>query len=244
MENYIYKIVICDDEEIFCRRIYTLLSQFARDQNENLSIRKYTSSSIFLEEINEAADLYFLDVRMPEHSGMELAAIIRAIHPDSTLIFVSSFDDAVFESIQYAPYRFIRKEHLDTEIKEAMASFIKQKNESDFILLLHTTTTDLMIPAKAITYVETAGHYLFFYDTKQHYTVRGKLSDYTDFLSPHAIHQISQSYLVNMRFISSYQTKKIMLYNNMELTISRHYQLSFKKKFLEYKRSLYHANCL
>ena len=162
-----YRIVICDDEIFFCNHIEKLLRKYTESLADDMDIQIYTSSDAFLEDIGKSADLYFLDIKMPGNSGLELANVIRSISPDSVIIFVSSLQDAVYESIQYSPFRFIRKEYLETELKEAMDAFFAIRKPTASILELHTSTGDIFIPAITIHYVETASHYLNFYTTRQ-----------------------------------------------------------------------------
>lgn len=236
-----YRVVICDDEEIFCRRIHDLVAQYTKELEDDVEIESYTGSVEFLKYIDECADLYFLDVKMPGNTGMELAKVIHSIYPMSSVVFVSSLSDAVYESIQYAPFRFIRKEYLDTEVREAVEAFFSARQQTDAVIKLHTATEDVFLPIIAIDYVETAGHYLKFHTRKQVYTVRGKLSDYSAFLSPHSIIQVSQSFLVNLRYITAYHNHKITLGDNNEIAISRPCRAVFKEAYLNYQRSYYHV---
>ena len=132
-----YRIVICDDEIFFCNHIEKLLRKYTESLADDMDIQIYTSSDAFLEDIGKSADLYFLDIKMPGNSGLELANVIRSISPDSVIIFVSSLQDAVYESIQYSPFRFIRKEYLETELKEAMDAFFAIRKPAASVLELH-----------------------------------------------------------------------------------------------------------
>lgn len=239
-----YRIVICDDEEIFCHQIHELVVKYTKELEKDMEIESYTGSDEFLKYIDKRADLYFLDIKMPGNTGMELAGVIQSIYPESSVVFVSSLQDAVYESIRYAPFRFIRKEYLETEIKEAVEAFFTAHKQMDTVVKLHTSTGDIFLPIITIDYVETAGHYLEFHTNKQVWTVRGKLADYVAFLSPHSIIQVSQSFLVSLRYVSSYHNHKITLGNDCEITISRSCRNMFREAYLNYQRSHYHVTVL
>lgn len=239
-----YKIVICDDEEIFCRQIHKLVAQYTSSHKIDAKAKCYTGSYEFLKYIDECADLYFLDIKMPGSTGMELAEGIHSIYPKSSIIFVSSLQDAVYESIRYAPFRFIRKEYMDTEIEESLDAFFTAHKKRNAVVKLHTSTGDIFLPIISIDYVETAGHYLKFHTQKQTCMVRGKLSDYVAFLLPHSIIQISQSFLISLRYVIKYYNHKITLGNKSEITISRPYRTTFRDAYLNYQRSHYHVTDL
>lgn len=46
---------------------------------------------------------------MPDVSGLEVAKKLRQKHLDIILIFISAYEQYVFESIEYNPFRYIRK---------------------------------------------------------------------------------------------------------------------------------------
>ena len=61
-------------------------------------------------------DLVFMDIDMPELSGIDIASQLRKNNQNSDLIFVSAHPHFVFEAIRYTPYRFIRKTNLKPTI--------------------------------------------------------------------------------------------------------------------------------
>ena len=80
--------------------------------------------------------MVFMDIDMPGLSGMETAALLRERNCNTTLIFVSSYEHFVFESIRYMPFRFIRKSLYQEEVPEALQSwFAIQSNQKQSITL-------------------------------------------------------------------------------------------------------------
>ena len=239
-----YRIVICDDEIFFCTHIRKVIEKYVEPLSIDIEIKSYTGSDDFIANIKEEADLYFLDIKMPGNSGLELAGVIRNISSDAKIIFVSSLSDAVYESIHYSPFRFIRKENIDRELTEALDAVFKVVPSSNSVIEVHTSHGDTFIPVNTIRYIETSNHYLNFFTPTETYTVRGKLSDYAPLLSPYAILQVNQSYLINLGYISAYHNHSITLKNNHTINISRSYRASFKEEFLKYQRSTYHVTVL
>lgn len=88
-----YKICICDDEAIFLDKIHRITQNFF-DAKVDADILTFSNSSIFADNI-PYAELYLLDVKMPEVSGMELARKIRSMDSKCSIIFISSLYEPV-----------------------------------------------------------------------------------------------------------------------------------------------------
>ena len=107
------RIAVCDDEVIFVRCLRDMVEALFEKQGMEFQCFVYTSApELIRAHRKEEFQLLFLDIDMPEMSGMELAAEIRAMNSAAALIFVSSHSDFVFESFQFQPFRFLRKEWL------------------------------------------------------------------------------------------------------------------------------------
>lgn len=113
------KIALCDDEESMVNLEKDKLIEMASYQS--LDIKTYTDSKLFLEELKkEDFHIICLDIEMPNVNGMELAREIRAMGKESLLIFITNYENKVFQSLHYTPFRFIRKRYLEKELEEAI----------------------------------------------------------------------------------------------------------------------------
>lgn len=74
-------------------------------------------------------DIVLLDIQMGEVSGFMLAEELYKITGGENIIFVSSMENLVFESIHFRPFRFVRKSHLEEELTEAVESWIQQNTK-------------------------------------------------------------------------------------------------------------------
>ena len=71
-------IGICDDDLIFSDYLQTKIEQFFANTNESISISLFSSGKQLLAMDFSSLDLIFLDIQMPEQSGLELASLLRA----------------------------------------------------------------------------------------------------------------------------------------------------------------------
>lgn len=82
-------------------------------------------------------DLIFLDIDMPNISGMEAAEILRDGDDEFDIIFITNKDEFVYDAIKFAPFRFIRKPKFDLEIEETLNDFLvkRKKNNERYMFL-------------------------------------------------------------------------------------------------------------
>ena len=115
------RIAIVDDEKIILNSIHKKIEKILYDLNVEFEIQDFTIGKIALKEITEKEfDIIFLDIDMPEVSGMEIAKIIRMQEENIDIVFITNKDELVYDAIKFAPFRFIRKSRFDEEIPEAL----------------------------------------------------------------------------------------------------------------------------
>lgn len=157
-----WTIAICDDDEIFLSRLEKQIRAELQQLNVVGEIVSYTDSEKLLETKLHQTEIFFLDIDMPEVTGMELAAKLEEQNPQAIVIFISNHEEAVFEAIHYKPFRFIRKAYLQAELSEALQSLKKQKEKRARFITLDVKEQQIVLPVKEIVYIESQAHYLLF----------------------------------------------------------------------------------
>lgn len=116
-----YHIFICDDEKRELGILREKLEICLQKQKKEYEIQEFSDGNRLLEELkHQIPQIIFLDIEMPDISGMELAEQIFSSHINTNIIFVTNRDELVFQAIHYQPFRFIRKDELDNELEEAI----------------------------------------------------------------------------------------------------------------------------
>ncbi len=84
------RVYIIDDHRLFVEGISTLLA----NENSFKLIGHSLSAKDFLKIIDEVnADVYLMDINMPEISGVELTRVLREKQPDAKIIALTMHDD-------------------------------------------------------------------------------------------------------------------------------------------------------
>ena len=133
------QIAIVDDDAGFTSSYRKIVENFFIENDVKYEIHYYTSAIKFKEiTSNLSFDLIFLDIDMPEITGFDIAIYLGEIQSEASIIFVSSHSHLVFQSIHYRPFRFLQKDHLLLQTREAVEAFcqLMKEDENSITLLL------------------------------------------------------------------------------------------------------------
>ena len=146
-KGYIY---ICDDDELFLKRLEKEIADWIEKEGENCILKVYSKGGELVSDIEKEAGLYMLDIDMPDVPGLQLAEQIRHKDLQATIIFVSNHGEMVFEAIRYAPFRFIRKERMGEELPEALMAWRKGREHHDCLMEIVTRQGIVYVQRKEI----------------------------------------------------------------------------------------------
>ena len=233
------RIAMCDDETMFLQTYQKKVSELFQEHNVDCKIDTYTDARRFLEDCEKTSyDLIFLDIDMPEMSGMELAAEIRAMNSAAALIFVSSHSDFVFESFQFQPFRFLRKEWLAEELPDAVKAYCENYAKSGQTARL--VLDDKRIVTKKlveVVYFFSIRHHIYLVTLEE--TAELSAREYTlekleEQFSRSGFLRIHKSYLLNYRYVyhigndtvelTPHRLKKLPLSHRRSAAVRKRYQ--------------------
>jgi DNA-binding LytR/AlgR family response regulator len=236
------RAAICDDDPLFMDMIKAKTYDYFMTAGQELDLSCYSSGTPLLLAEKEY-HLYLLDIVLPDFSGLELADLIRTRNPRCTIIFISNMHNAVYDSIRYAPLRFIRKENLDTELPEALEAFFQRykKSTDNLIVSFKEKDSEILLPVSKILYINSVGHYLEVHSVDGIHKSRGKISEYERILSDSWFCRASHGQLLNLRFISYLSGDFVILSNGLQVSLTRTYRSSFISSYMKYQRTVIHA---
>lgn len=237
------RIAIVDDNTAFISSFKEMVSAQFDKYNIVYSIETFSDSMLFQDTcLVEEFQLIFLDIDMPQLSGIQIASMLRKYGKHSALVFVSAYENFVFESIHYKPFRFIRKDFIQDEIPEAVKAYCEELSEQQEYLEFDTESRGtIKIPVSEIVYFYSLRHDLYIYmNTMQsvrlayrHYTIEELESR----MSAFGFLRVERSYLLNFRYIYQIGCPKTTLVSEVskkthdEVPVSRRRYSSVRKQY-------------
>lgn len=232
------QIAIVDDERAFLESYTHIVEKlFAKNRIEFVVQCFYKSEEFYHLLKRNYFDIVFLDIDMPEINGINLAADIRKLKLETTIIFVSSHSNLVFQSIHYAPFRFIQKDCLEDDTSEAIHAYCQQiKEKKNTIQLKIENGETYCFNLMQIQYFYSVRHDLFLVYSNKKIAKRLFPRVYTMDALGKMLHKkgfirIHKSYIVNFKYIHQIQSDKVLLFDNSTLPISRSNVANVKRQY-------------
>ncbi|MBQ8523676.1 MAG: LytTR family transcriptional regulator DNA-binding domain-containing protein [Clostridia bacterium] len=239
-------IALLDDEkEYICKARETvnmaLLDPCACDNEYN--IQSFTSSAELIEySADRQIDILILDIHMPEPSGIAVAEHFHAEHENTLIIFLSNYEEYVFYSFRFSPFRFVRKAYMEHELTEAVISAVDNLTPKQNYMEVTRGQSRQLVPYSKIMYIEKVKgkNYLTLYLADEALTLRQNISSLEKEMSAFGFTKISSGTLVNMKYIHKISGESMTLQDGTVLKISGGYGgrlKAVKEDFIKYMRS-------
>lgn len=226
-----HRVFICDDEEKILRDISLRVKKLLKDAD----IEKFSESGELLDRLREnSCQILLLDIDMPKMGGLEIAAELSALSPKPLLVFVTSHDELVYDSLQYHPFGFVRKGHLDSELPKILADCENELAAEERHFCFHTENSDFKLPLNDIIYFESEGNYLKLFAKSGEYRFRGTMGAVEGSLSGSGFVRVHKGFLVNQAEVKILRADKIELNSGASIPLGRSFADSAKKILMRY----------
>ena len=238
------RIGIVDDEKQERDQLKQALARFGAENGTELSVQEFDCAAVYLAAQDRDFDILYLDIDMPQMSGMELAEKIRETDQDVILIFCTNLQQFALNGYSVGALGFIVKPiqwysfHMYlTRALKALQKRAGQKATLPHIVVKDGTVTRLLDAAE-IAYVEVRQHDLLYNlcsgDGKTEIIKnRGSMQEIAAQLTPYGFVRCSASYLVNLRCITAVSRMNVYI-GGAALPIGRTYKDAFTEAFSRY----------
>ncbi len=229
------KIAVCDDDEKSINSMKFILRYFV---NEMIDVDIFRSGRDLMKRIDNQEDynIILLDIDMPGITGFDIARKVYSKSYGDNLIFVSNMENLVYESLEFRPFRFVRKKFLEEELPKAIRAWLDMYGESSHLEIIFNDIA-FRIRISDIVYIEVNGHALYIHTTENVYKVRKRMIDFEYLIDTSSFIRIHNSYLCNMMFIKSIESCRCILYNGQELRIAQKRLADCKKEYWKFVRT-------
>ncbi len=241
---------ICDDEPAVLDYLYAhILNEFKR-QGADIYIDKFTSGKVFLEAHKaEPYDVVFLDIRMPDIGGFDVATELRKLSEKVYIIFITTENTLVYDSFSFQPFDFIPKTPPSELSTDDSSSFLLQRISNVIARLLSRISTaktvclplpynqKITVNISDIQMIQSVRNYAeYVIAEREPVRIRAKLDDIESGLDRRLFARPHKSYIINMDHIKDIDSSNMIvkLKSGVIIPISKAYKHDFEAAYINF----------
>ena len=223
------EVAIVEDDDAERNRLLTYLKKYAEEKQLPFAFSAYTNAFDFLEE-KKVFDIAFLDIMMPNMTGMEAAEALRRHNRSTVIIFVTTMVQFAIKSYEVDALDYIVKPvsyaRLTMKLSKAMQVIASKEGGT---VVIHDTHGLVKQSTNDILYIEVSGHKLTYHTQQGVFAENGSLRDLEKMLAAYGFMRCNACYLVNPQHIRQLKTREllVLLSNGETLKISHARRKSF-----------------
>lgn len=226
--------MIIDDNFLFTQILQEQIEEVSKEFGLRIDIEIATDPLRCLEQ-KMIFDLYFIDVEMPQLSGIDLVRKLREKYINAEFIFVSAYDQYIRPSILVRPSAFIRKSYLRKDLEETFYYLQRDFMKKNTVIRIKDYQKDILIKPRQIMYLQSEGHYVNIFDSKNgNILVRNSLKVLEKQLEPFDYLRIHLRYLINLNYVDGYDRTVVNMMNGKHLSISTPYMKNVSEKIMNW----------
>lgn len=230
------RIAICDDEKNTSDKIRTMVSDFFRRKNMEISITQFSNGEELL-KYDKTIDILFLDIQMNGIDGMETARKLRSRKFKGFLIFITVLKEMVFEAFDVQAYDYLVKPVEERQLEKTMERLLESMQKaSEASLLVQKGYESSIIAFEDIVFCEIIDRKVYLHlvssEVVDFYERIEKLETKLD----SRFFRCHRSFLINLKYLKSYKNGTAYMEGGKEIPVSRLRSKEFSNVILQYMK--------
>lgn len=231
------RIGVCDDE----KNIRELIGNKLRRECPEAEVVFYASGEELLIQ-KERIDILFLDIQMTGANGMEIAARLQKGQKVGTLIFVTAFQEYVFQAFDVGAFHYLVKPFSDEKFTEVLKKAIRHQQNGrqekscgeEKSIVIKNGRVHTRVLLDHIVYAEVFNRKVVIHKMDGDLEYYGKMSE-LEKLAGEAFFRSHRAYLVNLKYVEKYDASVIWLERGTALLAKQKFP-EFVKQYMRYIR--------
>lgn len=236
-------IAVCDDNpqfaNILTKKIRQLCAYKLPDRIDCRIAPEFGSADEVLRYLAKySINILFLDIDMPQTSGFSLAKVLNEKFPDTIIIFVSAYENFVYSSFEFSPFRFLRKSCLEKELPITFQKVIEKCIIDNETLAFKTTEGETILRLKDILYFESEKNYYTIHCLLgAEYRCRGTITAVEEMVAEYDFYRIHSAFVINEEHIEFIDNSDFVhMRGGALLSVSRRKVSDFKENYMKFIR--------
>lgn len=219
----VIKIAICDDSEEMRGQIIRMLDSYFADKELSYTADEYCCGEDLILSLKEY-NLIFMDYKFnsTQMDGIEASRILRSRQCFSTLVFLTSYPDAVYESFEVNAFRFLIKPLDEKKFYAVMDAFLESRIRTVFFHV-HSDGTTYYLDQREISFVEGSGKdsIIHFITKTSEILCHETLLSIEKRMSGDYFFRCYRSFIINLMHVKGYDRHNVFMKDESVIPLSR-----------------------
>ena len=235
-DSKMFKIAICDDEEILIRELRECLDRYSEETGREFCYFEYHDGMELLKNYQPDFDLIFMDIKMEKMNGLKTAEEIRKVDGTVGLMFLTSISQYVWKGYEYGEVNYLLKPLKYGRIKMELDRYFShyQGREEPFITFANDNGRYKVL-YKDIRYAETYKRNVLLHFEEQGQVIYKNMKEVSALLeTQRQFCRCHASFAVNFSYIKSVKGLEILLTTGECIPISQPKRKLFMTKLTDF----------
>lgn len=229
------RILICDSDFLIIEQLKQyILEYFCRKHIKCPEIVCFSNGESLLKDSGKK-DILFLDVKLPDVSGIYVGQKLKHLNKNIIIFIVTYFMEYLDEAMRFHVFRYLSKPLDKQRLFQNLNDAVQLYNTSTFKLPVETKQRIFTIPVADIVCVEAHERKVIVHTIKQDYESIHNLQFWLQILPNNCFCQTHRSYIINLKYVTDFDHSLIHLADQQfEAYLTRRKYTQFKNEYLLY----------
>jgi DNA-binding LytR/AlgR family response regulator len=231
-------LAIVEDEDTYAAQLTEFVEKYQSESGNFFKITRFRDGDEITNGYRGQFDIILMDIEMKLMDGMTAAEEIRRLDQDVVIMFITNMTSYAIRGYQVDALDYVVKPVSYFAFSQKLDRAIGRiKKSSSNIISIDMPTGVKKLDIDNIFYIESEGHNLNFYTSGGQFTIRAKLSDFEQQLSPYNFFRSNKGYLVNLKYVDGVENGACLIAGK-QLLISRARKNDFMSALTDYMAGL------
>lgn len=236
------KIAICEDDINDANHLKDKIEKYFKARERGYYIKIYHNAQGLLSSA-ETYDVLFLDIELPDISGIELASIIREQDEVVSIIYLTNYSDLHRLVLPVHPFAYLIKPISEEKLSKTMDDLEKYnkkigKNNDIFYIYFKCSPEIVRLRVDKISYFEYLSKKVKVVTDEGDFYIKYSMHDVFQEVEQYDFAFLHRAFIVNMRRIHSVLSKDVKMDNGTLIPIAQRRCSAFKGQFNDFLQRL------
>ena len=230
------KFLICDDDDLMLKKLSLLIKNSPENKCYSNKIIEITNPTDV--NIADEYDVAFLDIDMPQMSGIDLARKIHEHWPNTVIIFITNYVQYAPDGYEVGAFRYLMKNQITEKLIDYLDLAIKERTKRLRVITIQINGERINVPVSNILYMESSARIITMHlieNVRPMYQFYGNMSDLAQKFEILGFLRVHKSYLVNMKYIEIFQCKRLEIKGGILIPSSERKYSELKQRYLTWE---------